>query len=226
MITLHHLEYSQSFRILWLLEELGADYSLEKYKRNPKTHLACSRYRAISPLGTAPVITEGQLALAETNAIVDYLLDKFPNTTLRPQPGSKYRTQYLFWLHSAQGSMTPLLLIDTVLRMIIKRSPFIIRPLIRPILNQALSSFVKPRIDKLLQLAETTLGATNWFGGERMTAADIVLAYTLESAKSRNYVNNDHPHCLRWLEQINHIPSFQKAREKDGKSSIVFWNEN
>jgi len=84
MITLHHLEYSQSFRILWLLEELGVEYQLELYERDPKTHLAPANYKALSPLGTAPVITDGELVLAESNAIIDYILDKHSDNTLRP----------------------------------------------------------------------------------------------------------------------------------------------
>lgn len=222
MITLHHLEYSQSFRILWLLEELGAEYELTLYERDVKTHLASPEYKALSPTGTAPVITDGDLVLSESNAIVDYILDKHPNNALRPMPNSKHRARYLFWIHASQGSMTPLLLLDTVFQIISERSPFFIKPIIRPILNLTLASFAKPRMTALLQKAEADLKEAPWFGGDELSAADIVLCYTMESAKNRGYINNDHPNCNAWFERMSDRASFQRAKEKDGKSSIVF----
>lgn len=222
MITLHHLEYSQSFRILWLLEELNVDYDLKLYERDKKTRLAPDDYKALSPLGTAPVITDGDLVLAESNAIVDYILDQHPNETLRPKPKSKYRTQYLFWMHASQGSLMPLLLISVVLRMIPERAPFFLKPVLRPILNMALESFAKPRINALLKKAEADLGKTPWFGGADLTAADIVMSYPFESMKANDYIGEDYPNCLAWLERMNAYPSFKRAMEKDGKPTMVF----
>ena len=223
MITLHHLEYSQSFRILWLLEELGLDYGLKLYERDPKTRLAPKAYKEISPLGTAPVITDGDLTLCETNAIIDYLLDQNQSSTLRPKSGEENRTQYLFWIHAAQASLTPMLLIDTVLRAVIERSPWPVRLVIRPILNMVLTSFVKPRMNRLLELAEAALEENDYFAGDTLTAADIVMGYSLESAKSRDYVNDDHVNCLAWLQRVKQSASFKQAVEKDGKPSIIFW---
>ena len=222
MITLHHLEYSQSFRILWLLEELGVEYQLELYERDPKTHLAPANYKALSPLGTAPVITDGELVLAESNAIIDYILDKHSNNTLSPAVDSPYRARYLFWLHASQGSMTPLLLMSTVFSIISKRSPFFIKPIIRPILNLALENFATPRMASLLQKAEDDLSQAPWFGGDRLSAADIALSYTMHGAKERGYINEAHPNCKAWLERVNAYPSFQAACKKDGKPNILF----
>ena len=222
MITLHHLEYSQSFRILWLLEELNVDYELKLYARDKKTRLAPDEYKALSPLGTAPVITDGELILAESNAIVDYILDQHPNDTLRPEAKSKHRTQYLFWMHASQGSLMPLLLISVILRMIPERAPFFLKPVLRPVLNMARDSFAKPRVTALLEKAEADLTKTPWFGGEELTAADIVMCYPMESMKANDYIGDTYPNCLAWLERVNAYPSFKRAMEKDGKSTMVF----
>jgi len=222
MITLHHLEYSQSFRILWLLEELGVEYQLEMYERDKKTHLAPAEYKALSPLGSAPVITDGDFVLSESSAIMDYVLDKYPSDRLRPMPTSPNRERYLFWSHAAQGSMMPLLLLDVLFRIIPERAPFFISPIIRPVLNMALAGFAKPRMKALLQQAEKDLQQAPWFAGDELTAADIILCYPMEAAKMRGYINEGHPHCLSWFERVYAHPSFRMAKQKDGKSSIVF----
>lgn len=222
MITLHHLEYSQSFRILWLLEELGVEYKLELYERDPKTFLAPAQYKALSPIGTAPVISDGDLVLSESNAIVDYILDKYPDNKLRPAAGSTHRARYLFWLHAGQGSVTPLLLMNMIFGVISKRAPFFVKPIIRPILSLALDSFATPRMKKILQKAEADLEQAPWFGGDTLSAADIVLSYTLLATNERGYITQDHPHCKEWLKRIETLPSFQSARKKDGKPSVIF----
>ena len=114
-ITLHHLEYSQSFRVLWMLEELNLDYDLVVHDRDSKTMAASEEYKALSPLGTAPVITQGDLVMAESSAIMDHILDQTPNHTLRPEPGEPHRARYLFWWHATQGSMMPLQLMASVM---------------------------------------------------------------------------------------------------------------
>ena len=222
MITLHHLEYSQSFRILWLLEELGVQYKLELYERDKISNLAPSSYKAISPLGTAPVISDGDMVLSESNAIIDYILDKYPNESLRPNVNSEYRTQYLFWLHASQGSLMPVLLITMLFRVIPEKVPFFIRPIIKPIFNLAKKSFTEPRLDALLQQAEAALGQSEWFGGNELTAADISMCYPMESMQSNGYINADYPNCLAWIERAKAHESYQRALAKDGKGSIVF----
>ena len=157
MITLHHLEYSQSFRILWLLEELGVEYNFKAYERDPAMHLALAAYKALSPTGAAPVITAGDQVLAESSAIVDYVLDLHPNDQLRPPPGSPHRARYLFWLHAAQGSMMPLLLMDSVFLIIRKRVPFFFKSILRGVFGKARAGLSKPRMDALLRKAEADL---------------------------------------------------------------------
>ncbi|MEM7536384.1 MAG: glutathione S-transferase family protein [Chloroflexota bacterium] len=221
MITLHHLEYSQSFRVLWLLEELGVEYALKKYDRDPKTHLAPDDYKAISPLKSAPVITEGDFALAETSAIMDYLLDRYPNDVLRPTPDSPDRTRHLFWYHTAQGSIMPLMLMESIFLIIQKRVPSILNLIIRPVLARVTDGFIQPRMEALLTLAEKDLATKEWFGGDNLTIADMILSYPMESASVRGYITDAYPNCQAWLQRIYASASFQSAKEKDGRPSMI-----
>ena len=221
MVTLHHLEYSQSFRVLWLLEELGIEYRLELYRRDIKTLLAPGRYKAISPLGTAPVLTHGDLALTETNAILDYLIDLYPHETLRPEPGSSDRTRHLFWLHASQGSMMPLMLMDSVFRILQQRVPALIRPLIRSVLNRARSGFIDPRMSTILELAEEHLDTAEWFGGQHLTIADIAMIYPMESASKRGSWGDNYKNCQAWLQRVYQRPAFESAKIKDGRPGMV-----
>lgn len=223
MITLHHLEKSQSIRILWLLEELGAPYEIKLYDRDPKTMLAPAAYKAVSPLGTAPVITEDEVTLAETNAIMDYILDRYdPENRLRPAPGTRERVRYLFWFHAAQGSLQPLLTNLFVLKAMNTRAPFLIRPIARALTGAAEKGFFGPRLTAFLQEAERTLGLSPWFAGERLTAADIVIAYSLELATHRGGLDRaTYPRIFAFVERAKAYPSYQRALEKDGKGTIL-----
>lgn len=221
MITLHHLEYSQSFRILWLLEELGLEYTLKPYNRDPKTYLAPPDYKEVSPLGSAPVIEHGGLVLAETSAIIDYILDLHPSESLRPAKGDPHRARYLFWMHASQGSMMPIMLMDSVFTIIKQRLPFYLKPVVSPVLNMALKGFAKPRMAALLAVAEKDLSEADWFGGDQLTAADINISYPMESAAMRGYLSDAHPNCKAWLARIYTHPSFLAAKAKDGRDSMV-----
>ncbi|MEM9386399.1 MAG: glutathione S-transferase [Pseudomonadota bacterium] len=221
MLTLHHLEYSQSFRILWLLEAIGATYELITYERDPKNLLAPPAYKDLSPLGTAPVITEGDLVLAETNAIIDYLLDRHPNDELRPAADAPHRTRHLFWYHTAQGSLTPLMMIETFFTFIRQRVPLFLKPLVVLVLNRAVDGFLRPRLELILQKAEQDLQEAAWFGGPSLSAADIVMSYAMESAKVRGHLTEAYPSCRDWLERIQAEASFQAARAKVGNAQMV-----
>lgn len=221
MITLHHLEYSQSFRILWLLEELGVEYTLKKYNRDPVTHAAPPEYVEVSPLGTAPVITHGDLVLAETSAIIEYILDVYSNDDVRPVIGSQFRTQYLFWFHAAQGSVMPLMLMDSLFRIIQEKVPALLNLIVRPVLTKASEGFIKVRMDKLLEQAEKTLNTSDWFGGDQLTGADILLIYPIEVANARGYLNARHPNTQSWLQRVQARPAYQAAKQKDGRESMI-----
>lgn len=222
MITVHHLEYSQSFRILWLMEELGTEYELKVYPRDAETMLAPADYKAISPLGTSPAITDGDFALSETNAIVDYILDTHGETPLRPAVGAANRERYLFWFHAAQGSMMPALTMATVFDALKTRAPALVRPILRTALGRAEDAMINPRMAALVGQVEHDLEGQDWFAGNTLTAADIVMSYCMEGAAAKGFLNTDHPNALAWIQRAKGRPAYQAALEKDGTGSIVF----
>ena len=219
-LTLHHLEYSQSFRILWLLEEMGQPYELKSYNRDPVSVLAPAEYKAISPIGTAPVITHGKLVLAESSAIMDYLADLSPDCGLRPEAGSPDRTRYLFWFHAAQGSMMPILLMQTVLRMTTERVPFFLRPLAKMITGGLTKGFIEPRLFALLKQGEADLAEQPYFGGDALSLADILIVYNIEGAASRGLLDA-YPNLQEWLTRMRARPAFQAATKLDDRPSMI-----
>ncbi len=221
MLTLHHLEYSQSFRVLWLLEELGADYELKLYQRDPVTILAPDAYKKASPLGTAPYITEGDFALSETNAIVDYIMDRYPESGLVPAVSDPDRTRHLFWYDASQASLMPMMLMNAVMRISLQRSPVFIKPILKSVNGKIVSGMIKPRVDKLLQLAEEALQEAPWFGGRNFSTADIAMSYPLESARSRGFLEGGYPACSEWFERAYAREAFIRAKEKDGRESMI-----
>ena len=219
-LTLHHLEYSQSFRVLWLLEELGMDYELVKYNRDPVTVLAPDAYKKISPLGTAPVITHGDLVLAESSAILDYIADLNPDCGLRPEAGNADRARYLLWMHAAQGSMMPVMLLQTVLRITVSRVPFFLRPLAKMITGALVNGFIMPRLTALLKQAEADLATQPFFGGDKLSLADFLIVYNIEGCQSRDMLG-DYPKLLDWLARMHAMPSFQSATKLDDRPSMI-----
>jgi glutathione S-transferase len=222
LITLHHLEKSQSIRILWLLEELGVAYEVKLHDREPNTRLAPAAYKAISPLGTAPVITDGAVTLAETNAIIDYILDGHPGSSLRPKPGDTNRATYLFWFHTSQGSLQPLLTNKFVLGALTTRAPMLVRPVAKSLVGAVNTAFFDPRLHALLKEIERALGKSKWFAGDNLTAADIVMGYSMELAAHRAGMDDARfPNAHRFLKQMREYPSYIRAMEKDGKGTIL-----
>lgn len=222
MITLHHLEKSQSIRILWLLEELGVPYDIKLYDRDPQTRLAPAAYKAVSPLGTAPVITDGDVTLAETNAIIDYICDKHDDGRLRPAPGAANRVKYLFWFHTSQGSLQPLLTNKFVMMAMTTRAPFLMRPVAKALVGALDKGFFGPRLAALFREIEKALSETKWFAGDTLTAADMVMGYSMELCVHRAGMDEaTYPNAYRFLKQMREYPSYVRAMEKDGKGTIL-----
>lgn len=217
MITLHHLENSQSIRILWLLEELGGAYGFKMYDRDPETMLAPDDYKALSPLGTAPVITDGTVVLAESNAIIDYILDQAPNQDLRPKTDDADRVPYLFWFHAAQGSYQSLQTGRFVNSIAVERSPRLVRGIIRKVMATLDSAFYGPRLSTVMGMMEEQLSQHPFIAGERFTAADIALGYTVQMASMRGQLSDDYPHTQAYVERMEARPAWQAALAKDGK---------
>ncbi len=221
-LTLHHLEYSQSFRVLWMLEELEATYDLVAYDRDARTMAAPDEYKTLSPLGTAPVMTCGDLALAESSAIMEFILDRMPGQNLRPGPDSPDRTRYLFWWHAAQGSMMPLQLMKTVTTISQKHLPFFMKPFVKLYTKGLDQLFIQPRLSRILAMAEKDLGTAPWFGGQQLSAADFLIAYNMIVGAERDMITEaSHPRCMEWVTRMKALPSFARATEKDGRESMA-----
>ena len=221
-LTLHHLEYSQSFRVLWMLEELQATYDLVVYDRDARTMAAPDEYKTLSPLGTAPVMTCGDVALAESSAIMEFILDRTLGQNLRPGPDSPDRTRYLFWWHAAQGSMMPLLLIKTITTISQKRLPLFMKPFVKLYTKGLDELFIQPRLSRILAMAERDLSTAPWFGGQQLSAADFLIAYNMIVGAERDMINEaDYPRCMDWVLRMKALPSFARATEKDGRESMA-----
>ena len=217
MLTLHHLENSQSIRILWLLEELGIPYEFKMYDRNPETMLAPDEYKKVSPLGTAPVITDGDVTLAESNAIIEYILDTYAQGRLRPAAGTPDRAAYLFWFHASQGSFTPLLTMGYIFGRITSSVPFFLKPIIGGVMGQVQKLFLQPRIQRFMGEVERQLAKTKWFAGDEITAADVAMSYCMEVGSVSLDDFKKYPNAKRYLKQLRETPSYKAAMEKDGK---------
>lgn len=222
MLTLHHLEYSQSFRILWLLEALGAEYELKVYNRNADNNLAPDDYKALSPLGTAPVVTDGDLVLAESNAIIDYILDSHPDSALNPVAGHKDRARHLFWFHASPGSLMSNQMVAMVLTLLETRSPWPLSTLFRKVFGQVRSLFLNPRDKALYDLMEADLGKQPFFGGDNLTSADITLVYPMFALRDKGTFADGFPNVNAWFERVEALDSFKAARAKDDRDSITF----
>ncbi|CAM4067797.1 glutathione S-transferase [Kerstersia similis] len=219
MITLHHLEHSRSQRIIWLLEELELEYQIQHYARDPDTHLAPAALLAIHPLGKAPVLTDGDAVIAESGAIIEYLTDRHGGDHgLRPDPGTPEALRWTYWLHFAEGSMMPPLLVEFIFRRVRKADmPFFARPIAERIADSVEEAFVHPNLERQLAFMESELAQRDWFAGDAFSAADIQLSFPLEAAAARDWLTPEqHPRLLDWLARIHARPAYQRARERGG----------
>lgn len=220
MIVVHHLENSRSQRVLWLLEELGVPYEVRRYERDASTMLAPKELRAIHPLGKSPVITDGDVTVAETGAIVEYIVGEYGKGRLAPKAGTPERRAWTYWLHYAEGSaMSPFLLRLIFLRLP-RNAPALIRPIVRAVTGRALSTFIDPQIRQHAAWWEKTLGKTAWFAGADFTAADIMMSFPLEVAAARFGIA-DYPKTAAFIETIHARPAYRRALERGGPYGII-----
>lgn len=222
MITVHHLNNSRSQRVLWLLEELGLDYEIERYERDPQTMLAPDSLRRVHPLGKSPVVTDGDRTLAESGAIIEYLADRYGAGRLAPPAGSPERLRYTYWLHYAEGSAMPPLLLKLVFdRIESAPMPFIVKPIARAISGKAKSSFIEPQLALHLDYMEAELGRSEWFAGEAFSAADIQMSFPLEAAAKRAGLDRSRPRLSAFLGRIHARPAYQRALERGGPYELL-----
>lgn len=221
MIQLHHLENSRSQRVLWLLEELGLDYRVVEYRRDPKTMLAPPELKEVHPLGKSPVITDGDITVAESGAIIDYLIDSYDaQHQLVPPRGSAAFRRYRYWLHYAEGSAMPPL----VMRLIFSRLgkppvPALIRPIGRKLGEGVKDQFLDPQIRQHLDFWESELAEFPWFAGEQFTAADIQMSFPLLALEARGGFG-DRPHVQDCLARMRERPAYQRAMERGGAFNL------
>jgi len=224
MITVHHLENSRSQRVLWLLEELGVQYRVKRYARDPETQLAPAALHKVHPLGKSPVITDDGLTVAESGAIIEYLLERYgQDSGLLPAPGTPERLSYTYWLHYAEGSAMPPLLLSLIFRKMPQQPmPFFVRPVVRGIAAKALSGFVRPQLELHLDFMEGELSKSEWFAGDAFTAADIQLSFPLEAAGAAGLLGETRPRLQAFIERVKERPAYQRALKKGGPYDLGF----
>jgi len=222
MLTVHHLNNSRSQRVLWLLEELEVPYEIRKYERDPRTLLAPPELRAIHPLGKSPVIEDDGQVVAESGAIVEYLVDRYDTGRLAPLPGMPERLRFNYWLHYAEGSaMPPLLLKLVALRIANAPMPFFAKPIAKKIANTLQSTFVDPQLALHLGYVDKELAATGWFVGSEFSAADIQMSFPMEAALARSGMANKLPNIAAFVKRIQQRPAYQRALKRGGPYSLL-----
>ena len=222
MLTIHHLENSRSQRILWLLEELGIDYEIKRYERDRKTSLAPPELLAIHPLGKSPVITDDDVTVAESGAIVEYLVNHYDDGRLLPAEGTPERLAYTYWLHYSEGTFMPLMILSLIMNRIeTAPMPFFIKPIAKGIVAKVRGGYLDPNVERNLDFMEATLAESDWFCGEDMSAADVMMSFALEAAEVRTDLTTDYPHLGDCLERIRALPAYQAALEKGGPYKLM-----
>jgi glutathione S-transferase len=220
MIVVHHLNNSRSQRILWLLEELGVPYEVKRYERDSKTMLAPPALLAVHPLGKSPVIVDGTVTVAESGAIVEYLVGRYGGGRLIPPPGTPERLRYTYWLHYAEGSAMPPLLLKLVFdRVANAPTPWPISAIARRIAGTVQSTFIGPQLTRHLDYMESELRAHTWFAGDEFTAADVQMSFPLEAAAVRAGLDAGRPRLMAFLGRIHARDAYKRALERGGPYS-------
>ncbi|WAC47866.1 glutathione S-transferase [Asticcacaulis sp. SL142] len=215
MITVHYLENSRAHRILWLLEELGLEYDIKTYKRAPDMRAPAS-LKSIHPLGKSPVVEDNGRVIAESGAIIEYLIDTYGHDTLRPAAGTPARLQYTYWLHYAEGSAMPLLLLKLLFGQLPRQIPFFLRPVASLISTGVQTKLVDPQLADHLAFWNDTLSVGGWFAGEAFSAADIAMSFPVEAGMTRIKVTSDITAVRRYMDAIRARPGYQKALTRGG----------
>jgi glutathione S-transferase len=203
MITVHHLGVSQSERVVWLCEELGIPYAMRRYDRDPITRLAPADYKALHPMGIAPVITDGDLVLAESGAIVEYVIARYGNGRLAIDPQRPNFADYLFWFHFANGTMMP------------SEMSGVISTMLGLAEGNPIVTILKQRSERAFSLIERRLGDVPYFAGDEFTAADIMMLFPLSTMRA--FTRRDFSSCPQiraYLARIGDRPAYQRAMTK------------
>lgn len=223
MITVHHLETSRSQRILWLLEELAVPYELKIYRRDPKTRLAPPELKQVHPLGKSPVITDGGEVIAESGAIIEYLVERHGSAAggdlsrLRPEPGTPAYRQCRFWMHYAEGSFMNWAVMKLVFSSIpAQPMPFLVRPVARKLCATVEHKLIDPNLDTARAFMNNHLGHNAWFAGNDLSMADFQMSFAVEAALARGGDEHRLTHLAAYRAKVHARPAYQRAIAKGG----------
>jgi glutathione S-transferase len=215
MITVHHLNNSRSQRVLWLLEELDIRYEVRRYERDKQTMQAPPELRKVHPLGKSPVITDQGKTIAETGAIIAYIIERYANGRLIPPAGSDERLRYTYWLHYAEGSAMSPLLMKLIFQRLPANAPMLVRGIVQQISNKANERLVDPQLKAHFDYWDDELSKAEWFAGKEITAADIMMSFPLEAGAARANAKS-RPMVKAFLDRIHARPYYQAALHKGG----------
>lgn len=222
MITVHHLNNSRSQRVLWLLEELGVEYAIRKYERDARTMLAPPALMDVHPLGKSPVITDGDVTVAESGAILEYLVERYDDGRLAPAAGTPERRRWRYWLHFAEGSAMPPLLIKLICDKVVQSPmPFFVKPIARAISAKVQAMTVAPNLKRQWDFMESELAQHKWFAGSQFSAADIQMSFPIEAAAQRGGLDARWPKLLGFLKRIHARPAYKRALKAGGPYSFA-----
>lgn len=223
MITVHHLETSRSQRILWLLEELGLPYTVKVYARDRKTRLAPPELKAVHPLGKSPVITDGDETVAESGAIIEYLVERYGAQApadlagLQPRPGTPEHRQCRFWMHYAEGSLMNWLVMKLVFMTIpTQPMPFFVKPIARALCANVQARLIDPNLVTALTFMNEHLKAHPWFAGRQLSMADFQMSFAVEAALARGADPTRYPQLVAYRDRMTARPAYQRAVAKGG----------
>ena len=223
MITVHHLEMSRSQRVLWLLEELGLPYELKVYPRDPKTRLAPAALKQIHPMGKSPVITDGDLVVAESGAILEYLMERYAQPAAQAdapaltQPGTPEHMRCRYWMHCAEGSLVNWRVMKLVFMTIPKQPmPFFVRPIARALCKQVQQRLIDPNVAGATAFIESHLSRNAWFAGERLTVADVQMSFAVSALMARGDQAARCPAIAAYVRKMEARPAYQRALAKGG----------
>jgi len=228
MLTVHHLETSRSQRVLWLLEELGVPYELRIYRRDPATRLAPAELKAVHPLGKSPVVTDDGEVIAESGAIIEYLVEKYGELAegelahLQPARGTPAFRQCRYWMHYAEGSLMNWLVMKLVFATIPTRPmPFFARPIARAICGKVQAQLVDPNLQAATAFIEDHLARHRWFAGDELSMADFQMSFAVEALLSRATGSGSHPHLSAYHARMRARPAYQRAEAKGGPTLMA-----
>lgn len=217
MITLHHLNNSRSQRVLWLLEELGLEYQIKSYQRDAETNLAPATLKLVHPLGKSPIITDDEITIAESGAIIEYLVSTFAPETLKPELGTAEHRQYVYWMHFAEGTLMPPMVAKLVFDKVRSQAkPFFVKAIANKIADKVMAAYFGPIIQSNMGFINTHLQHNQWFAGDKISGADFQMSFPLEASVARGAANG-YPHIVDYISRVHNRDAYKRALQKGGQ---------